>query len=133
MEKSFTRNTITRYEEIHNILTSGSTGLSSADYQFYLRYCKKHGIAHEKVSVVEKPVRSAHYASQKERYDDVMRRLSMGRGIGAIDYRFLKRYCKGNGITMPAMEITITARLKQSTTHGLKTGGFEGNLEPIVD
>ena len=93
MEKSFTRNTITRYEEIRNILTSGTTGLSSADYQFYLRYCKKHGIAHEKVSVVKKPVRSAHYASQKERYDDVMRRLSMGRGIGAIDYRFLKRYC----------------------------------------
>lgn len=111
MEDSLNKNTLSRYEHIRNILSSGSSELSSADYQFYKRYCRKNGIAPEKVSVGVSE-RSSKDEYQKERYEALMAGLNKGRSIPAADYRFLKRYCKANGITMPAMEITITARLK---------------------
>ena len=112
MEETHNKNTMSRYEHIRNILSSGSSELSSADYQFYKRYCRKHGIVPEKVSVGLSG-RSSKDEYHKERYDALMAGLNKGRSIPAADYRFLKRYCKEHGITLPDMELHLYARLKQ--------------------
>lgn len=112
MKDSLNKNTMSRYEHICNILSSGSSELSSADYQFYKRYCRKHGIEPEKVSVGVSE-RSSKDEYQKERYEALMAGLNKGRSISATDYRSLKRYCREHGIALPDMEITVTARLKQ--------------------
>lgn len=112
MEDSLNKNTLSRYEHICNILSSGSSELSSADYQFYKRYCRKNGIEPEKVSVGVSE-RSSKDEYQKERYEALMAGLNKGRSIPATDYRFLKRYCKEHGIALPDMELHLYARLKQ--------------------
>jgi hypothetical protein len=112
MEDSLNKNTLSRYEHIRNILASGSSELSSADYQFYKRYCRKNDIEPEKVSVGVSE-RSSKDEYQKERYEALMAGLNKGRSISATDYRFLKRYCKEHGIALPDMELHLYARLKK--------------------
>ena len=103
--------TIKLYDAITARMAKGITGFYPSDVQFYLNYCNKNRIT--PVPVTEDPNATPVLEDvKKARYTDIMGRLNSGRSIDAVEYQFLKRYCRRVGVELPVVESRMQFWLK---------------------
>lgn len=101
-----------KYAAISSRIAEGITILYPSDVQFYLNYCNKNKIT--PIPVTEDPnATPVRENVNRVRYTDIMDRLNKGRSIDAVDYQFLKRYCRRMGMELPVVESRMQFWLKK--------------------